>query len=97
MLGYWPYATHKKTNFDIYVYLMQLRRKPGILNTRSIYIFLQHKENSDFKINIPENKSLSLSFIFFERRIKKQHVRPARSLAQASDPAGQKKKRGAVF
>jgi len=53
MLGYWPYATHKKTNFDIYVYLPQLRRKPGILNTRLVYIFLQHKKNSDFKINIP--------------------------------------------
>jgi hypothetical protein len=57
---------------------MQLRRKPGILNTRSICIFLQHKENSDFKINIPENKSLSLSFIFFIfKKKKKQHVRPS--------------------
>jgi len=39
MLGYWLYATHKKTNFDIYVYLPQLRRKPGILNMRLVYIF----------------------------------------------------------
>jgi hypothetical protein len=68
MLGYWPYATHKKTNFDIYVYLPQLRRKPGILNTRLVYIFLQHKKNSDFKINIPENKSLSLSSILSHPR-----------------------------
>jgi len=76
MLGYWPYATHKKKNFDIYVYLMQLRRKPGILNTRSICIFLQHKENSDFKINIPENKSLSFFYFLFFKK-KKQHVRPS--------------------
>jgi hypothetical protein len=72
MLGYWPYATHKKTNFDIYVYLPQLRRKPGILNTRLVYIFYNIKK-SDFKINIPENKSLSLSF-FIKKN--KQHVRP---------------------
>ena len=64
MLGYWPYATHKKTNFDIYiyiyiyVYLPQLRRK-----TR--YSKYEIGINSDFKINILENKSLSLSFIFF--------------------------------
>jgi hypothetical protein len=90
MLGYWPYATHKKTKFDIYVYLMQLRRKPGILNTRSVYIFLQHKKNSDFKINIPENKSLSISFIFLKE---KKTACPAESLAQASDPAGHKSKR----
>jgi hypothetical protein len=32
--------------------LPQLRRKPGILITRLVYIFLQHKKNSDFKINI---------------------------------------------
>jgi len=70
MLGYWPYATHKKTNFDIYVYLPQLHRKPGILNTRVVYIFLQHKKNSDFKINIPENKSLPLSFIFSKKKSK---------------------------
>jgi len=44
MLGYWPYATHKKTNFDIYVYLPQLRRKPGILNTRLVYIFFSKKK-----------------------------------------------------
>jgi len=90
MLGYWPYATHKKTNFDIYVYLPQLRRKPGVLNTRLVYIFLQHKKNSDFKINIPENKSLSLSFIFFKE---KKTACPAGSLAQESDPAGPKNKR----
>jgi hypothetical protein len=87
MLGYWPYATHKKTNFDIYVYLPQLRRKPGILNTRLVYIFLQHKKNSDFKINIPENKSLSLSFILFKT---KKELGPAGSLASAGDPAGHK-------
>jgi hypothetical protein len=63
MLGYWPYATHKKTNFDIYVYLPQLRRKSGILNTRMVYFFYNIKK-SDFKINMLENKSLSLSFIF---------------------------------
>jgi hypothetical protein len=89
MLGYWPYATHKKTNFDIYVYLQQLRRKLGILNTRFVYIFLQHKKNSDFKINILENKSLSLSFTFFVKKT----ACPAGSLAQASDPAGHKSKR----
>jgi hypothetical protein len=88
MLGYWLYATHKKTNFDIYVYLPQLRRKTGILNTRLVYIFfLQHKKNSDFKINIPKNKSLSLSFIFFK---KKKELGPAGSLASAGDPAGHK-------
>jgi hypothetical protein len=43
---------------------------------------------------MPENhKSLSLSFIFFERKEKK--VGPAGSLAQESDPAGHK--RGAVL
>ena len=39
---------------------------------------------------MPENhKSLSLSFIFFERKEKK--VGPAGSLAQESDPAGHKR------
>jgi len=54
--------------------------------------FLQHKENSDFKINIPENKSLSLSFIFLFLKRKKTAC-PAKSLAQASDPTGHKSKR----
>jgi len=44
MLGYWPYATHKKTNFDIYVYFPQLLRKSGILNTRLVYIFYNIKK-----------------------------------------------------
>jgi len=71
-----------------------LRRKPSILNTRLIF-FLQHKKISDLKINMPENhKSLSLSFIlfFFKRRKKKKTACSARSLAQASDPVGHKKK-----
>jgi len=95
MLGYWPYATHKKTNFDIYVYLMQLRRKPGILNTRSIYIFLQHKENSDFKINIPENKYLSLSFKFFFK--KKKNSMSGRVTCPSKWPGWTQKQKGAVF
>jgi hypothetical protein len=52
-----------------------------------VYIFLQHKKNSDFKINIPENKSLSLSFILFKT---KKELGPAGSLASAGDPAGHK-------
>jgi hypothetical protein len=36
---------------------------------------------------MPENKYLSLSFIVFQ----KKKVSPARSLAQASDPAGHKR------
>ena len=94
MLGYWPYATHKKTCFlDICIFVT-LHRKPGILNTRLIYIFLQNKKNSDLKINIPENhKSLSLSFIFFkEKKKKKKTACPAGSLAQASDPVWTQKK-----
>jgi len=50
-----------------------------------LVFFLQHKKNSDFKINMPKNKSLSLSFILFLK------VGPAGSLAQASDPAGHKR------
>jgi hypothetical protein len=38
---------------------------------------------------MPENKYLSLSFIFFQKNKKK--VSPAGSLAQASDPAGHKR------
>jgi len=46
MLGYWPYATHKK----IYIYIfVTLRRKPGILNTR--FLFLQYKKKTQKKIN----------------------------------------------
>ena len=53
-----------------------------------IYIFYNiNKKNSDFKINIPENK-LFLFLLFFP----KKKVSPARSLAQTSDPAGHKKR-----
>jgi len=89
MLGYWPYATHKKTIFLIYMYICHIAsKKPSILNKRLIF-FLQHKKNSSLKINMPENKYLSLSFIFFQKNKKK--VSPAGSLAQASDPAGHKR------
>jgi hypothetical protein len=60
-----------------------------------LIFFLQHKKISDLKINMPENhKSLSLSFILFflKRRKKKKTACSARSLAQASDPVGHKKK-----
>jgi hypothetical protein len=59
-----------------------------------LIFFLQHKKISDLKINMPKNhKSLSLSFIFFfERKKKKKTACPTRSLAQASDPVGHKKK-----
>jgi hypothetical protein len=47
MLGYWPYATLKKTNFDIYMYIYRsCVEKPGILNTRVVYIFFNIKKNS---------------------------------------------------
>ena len=62
MLGR-PYATHKKTNFDIYVYLPQLRRKPGILNTR--FLFLQYKKTHTKNINthaLPDYYSSELNF-----------------------------------
>jgi hypothetical protein len=99
MLGYWPYATHKKTCFlDICIFVT-VHRKPGILNTRLIYIFLQNKKNSDLKINIPENhKSLSLSFIFFlkkKKRKRKQHVRLGHLPKQVTRFGH--KKRSAVF
>jgi hypothetical protein len=42
---------------------------------------------------MPKNhKSLSLSFIFFLKEKKKKTACPTRSLAQASDPVGHKKK-----
>jgi len=65
MLGYWPYATHKKTFFWYICEFVALRQKPGILNTRLIFFY--NIKNSDLKTNIPENhKSLSLSF--FEKK-----------------------------
>jgi hypothetical protein len=33
-----------------------------------IYFFLQQKKNPDLEINMPENKSLSLSFIFYLKK-----------------------------
>jgi len=77
MLGYWPYATHKKTNFDIYIYIFAaVASKNGYSKYEiSIYFFLQHKKNSDFKINIPENKSPSLSFIFSKKKKRIRSVR----------------------
>jgi hypothetical protein len=58
-----------------------------------LIFFLQHKKISDLKINMPKNhKSLSLSFIFFLKEKKKKTACPTRSLAQASDPVGHKKK-----
>jgi len=89
MLGYWPYATHKKTNFDIYiyiyiyVYLPQLRRK-----TR--YSKYEIGINSDFKINILENKSLSLSFIFFKKKVSPAgHKKRGRSCSYSWKKAGE--------
>jgi hypothetical protein len=73
MLGYWPYATHKKTFFLYICIFVTLRRKPGILNTRLIF-FLQHKKNPDLEINMPENKYLSLSFILFFKNV----IRPSK-------------------
>ena len=55
MLGYWPYATHKKTKFFCYICIfVTLRRKPGILNTRFLF-FYNTKEKPDLKINMTEN------------------------------------------
>jgi len=60
---------HTRIFFFWYICIfVTLRRKPGILNTRLIF-FLQHKKNSDLKINMPENhKYLSLSFIFWRKK-----------------------------
>jgi hypothetical protein len=56
MLEYWPYATLKKTNFDIYIYmcvcvcvcvcLPQLRRKTEYSKYESGIYFFNIKKNS---------------------------------------------------
>jgi hypothetical protein len=51
MLGYWPYATHKKIFFLYTCIFVTLRRKPGILHTR--FLFLQYKKNTQKKIHMP--------------------------------------------
>jgi hypothetical protein len=53
-----------------YIYIYHIVSKTGYFKCE-IDIFLQHKKNSDLKINIPENhKSLFLSFIFFWKKKK---------------------------
>ena len=63
MLGYWPYATHKKTIFLLYMYICHIASKTGY-SKYEIDICLQHKKNPDLEINMPENKSLSFFFFF---------------------------------
>ena len=73
------------------MYICHIVSKTGY-SKYEIDIFLQHKKNSDLKINMPENhKSLSLSFFFQERKKKLEPVGSAGSLAQASDLARHKK------
>jgi len=43
--------------------------KTGYFKYEINIYFLQHKKNSDLKINMPENhKSFSFSFIFFKEK-----------------------------
>jgi len=74
--------------FSYICIFVTLRRKSSILNTRLVF-FLQHKKNSDFKINMPENKSFSFFYFIFKSR--SGRVTCLESLAQASDPAGHKR------
>ena len=62
-VGYWSYATYKKTNFDIDVYLPQLRRKPSILNTRLVYIVFKIQTLKSIFHKIRNINSCSLHFI----------------------------------
>jgi len=71
---------HTRKQILIYIYIFAaVASKNGYSKYEiGIYFFLQHKKNSDFKINIPENKSPSLSFIFSK---KKKELGPFGSLA----------------
>jgi len=67
MLGYWPYATHKKTFFcffqthtHIYIFAT-FRGKTGYFNTR--FVFPQIKKNTNHKLNTRENQRY-YSFVF---------------------------------
>jgi len=73
--------------FLIYMYICHITSKTGHSKFKIGIYFFYNIKNSNFKINMPENKYLSLSFIVFQ----KKKVSPARSLAQASDPAGHKR------
>jgi len=53
----------RKHFFDIYMYICHIALKTRYSKYK-IDIFLQHKKKPDPEINMPENKSLSLYFIF---------------------------------
>jgi hypothetical protein len=56
MLGYWPYATHKKIFFFCFsdIYIATFRGKTGYFNTR--FVFSQYKKNTNHKLNTQENQ-----------------------------------------
>jgi len=91
MLGYWPYAW--KYFFWYICIFVTLRRKPGILNTR--FVFLQYKNTKKTTKKI-HKKQRYYSFFFLGAGSSAAQVAGlnpagiAGSLAQTSDPAGQK-------
>ena len=72
MLGYWPHATHKKNKFWYICIFAAVALKTGYSKYEiGIYFFYNIKKIQTYKINIPENKSLSLSLFFQKKRVRK--------------------------
>jgi len=72
--------------FFIHMYICHIASKTGHSKYEIGIYFSYNIKNSDFKIIMPKNKSLSLSFIFFKKK-----VSLAGSLGQVSDLAEHKR------